>query len=71
MRWFLKAFLGPLIGVFGVAVGGWLVSLAVFSFLDVAEVTEGATIQVLQLPARVPELVDLAIQLMQRELAGG
>ena len=51
--------------------GGWLVSLAVFSFLDVAEVTEGATMQVLQLPARVPELVDLAIQLMQRELAGG
>ena len=68
MRWFLKAFFGPLIGVFGVALGGWIVTLGVFGFLDTAGVTEDVAVQVLQLPARVPEAIDLGIQLMRQEL---
>ena len=67
--WSARSILGPLLGVLGVAVGTWLMGLLVAGILDVQGVTDGAVQQVIELPVRLPELVDKAIAIMDRELA--
>ena len=66
--WCARSILGPLLGVLGVAVGTWFMGLLVAGILDVQGITDGAVQQVIELPVRLPEAIDLAIQLMHREL---